>query len=113
MVGGTPLHKPYRYVPPPRVGFLGLFGLKTGRYILPILVWNQVWFSRELWECVDVFIVSKKERQICKFEIDFGSGLKTGVENDIFWSEIGSGSGKLHSTPTILRSNLPPTPPKE
>ena len=30
MVGGTPLHKPYRYVPPPRVGFLGLFGLKTG-----------------------------------------------------------------------------------
>ena len=28
--GGTPLYKPYRYVPPQRVGFLGLFGLKTG-----------------------------------------------------------------------------------
>ena len=28
--GGTPLYKPYRYVPPQRVGFLDLFGLKTG-----------------------------------------------------------------------------------
>ena len=27
------------------VGFLGLFGLKTGVYILLFLVWN-VWFSR-------------------------------------------------------------------
>ena len=27
---GTPLCKPYRYVPPQRVGFLSLFGLKTG-----------------------------------------------------------------------------------
>ena len=27
--GGTPLEKPNRYVPPQRVGFLGLFGLKT------------------------------------------------------------------------------------
>ena len=30
--GGTPLYKPYRYVPPPppRVGFLRRFCLKTG-----------------------------------------------------------------------------------
>ena len=28
--GGTPLYKPYRYVPPYRVGFLHHFGLKTG-----------------------------------------------------------------------------------
>ena len=28
--GGTPLCKPYRYVPPHRVGFLRRFGLKTG-----------------------------------------------------------------------------------
>ena len=27
---GTPLYKPHRYVPPHTVGFLGLFGLKTG-----------------------------------------------------------------------------------
>ena len=39
--GGTPLFKPYRYMPPQRVGFLGLFGLK--KYTLPILVWNQVY----------------------------------------------------------------------
>ena len=28
--GGTPLYKPFRYVPPQRVWFLGLFSLKTG-----------------------------------------------------------------------------------
>ena len=28
--GGTPFYKPYRYVPPQRVGFLRRFGLKTG-----------------------------------------------------------------------------------
>ena len=28
--------------PPPRVGFLGRFGLKTSIYTLPILVWNRV-----------------------------------------------------------------------
>ena len=27
---GTPLDKPYRYVPPQRVGFLSRFGRKTG-----------------------------------------------------------------------------------
>ena len=28
--GGTPLYKPYRCVPPHRIGFLRRFGLKTG-----------------------------------------------------------------------------------
>ena len=28
--GGTPLYKPYRYVPPLVVGFFGRFGLKMG-----------------------------------------------------------------------------------
>ena len=28
--GATLLYKPYRYVPPQRVGFLGRFSLKTG-----------------------------------------------------------------------------------
>ena len=31
MSGGTPLYKPYSYVPPQRVGFLGCFDLKTGK----------------------------------------------------------------------------------
>ena len=29
--GGTPLYKPYMYVPPQRKGFLRPFGLKTGK----------------------------------------------------------------------------------
>ena len=44
--GGTPLFKPYRYVPPQGVWFLHRFGLKS------------VIFSRELRECMNVFIVS-------------------------------------------------------
>ena len=37
------------------------------------------------------------------------SGLKTGVENDIFWSEIGSGFGEPGGTPPsrIPRSTPP------
>ena len=30
--GGTPLYKPYKYVPRQRVGFLRLFGLKTSTH---------------------------------------------------------------------------------
>ena len=44
--GGTPLFKPYRYVPPQGIWFLHRFGLKSGI------------FSRELRECMNVFIVS-------------------------------------------------------
>ena len=55
--GGYSLIKLYRYVLPHWVGFLHRFGLKTV-YTLPILVWNRVWFSAELWESVDVLIVS-------------------------------------------------------
>ena len=48
------------------------FGLKTGLDFAYL-----VWFSRELRECMNVFIInflsqmSKKERKICKFEMDF------------------------------------------
>ena len=40
-------------------------------------------------------------------------GLKTGVENAIFWSEIGSGFGDVGGTPPpkIPRSTSPPPPP--
>ena len=34
---GNQLYKPYRYVPPQRVWYLGLIGLKTGIH-LPILI---------------------------------------------------------------------------
>ena len=42
---------------PHRVGFLHCFDLKQV-YTWPILVWNWVWFSRELRESMNVFIVS-------------------------------------------------------
>ena len=42
---GNPLYKPYRYVPPQRVGLFSPFDLITGvgrgGYTLPILVWNR------------------------------------------------------------------------
>ena len=44
--GGAPLYKLCRYVPPDRVGFLRRFGQKT-----------DIWFSRELRECMNVVIV--------------------------------------------------------
>ena len=40
-------------------------------------------------------------------------GLKTGVGNGMFWSEIGSGFGDAGGTPPtkVPRSNPPPLPP--
>ena len=59
--GDVSLYKPYRYVPPQRVWFLRFFCLLKRIYTLLILVWNRVWFSRELPECKNallVFVVS-------------------------------------------------------
>ena len=43
---GSLLYKPYRYVPPQRVGLFSPFDLITGvgrgGYTLPILVWNRI-----------------------------------------------------------------------
>ena len=50
---------------PHRIGFLHCFDMKRV-YTWPILVWNWVWFSRELRECMNVFIISipdEKERE--------------------------------------------------
>ena len=52
-MGVTSLYKTYRFVPPQRVWNLGQ---KTGKDF-PILVRNRVWFSGELRECMNVFIV--------------------------------------------------------
>ena len=62
-----------------RVGFLRRFGLKKGVYTLPILVWNRVWFSREL-RRVRTYLsfqlqMSKQEREICEFEMDLNNFL--------------------------------------
>ena len=65
--GDVSLWKPYRYVPPQRVWFLRFFCLLKRIYTLLILVWNRVWYSRELPECKNVFVVSipnEEERKI-------------------------------------------------
>ena len=65
-----------------------------------------------------------KETVISEFEIDFKKSclsfsslilpipsLKTGVENNIFQSEIGSGFGEPGSTPHQKFPEIPPPPP--
>ena len=74
--GGTPLYESYKYVPPQRARCCAvLVSKQVFKLTLLILVWNCIWFARELGECTNVFIVSfqtnKKERQIRKFEMNF------------------------------------------
>ena len=72
--GGTPLFKTYRYVLPQG----GMVFAWKRVCTLPILVWNRVWFSRELrsvWTYLSFqFQMSKKEREICEFEMDLNNG---------------------------------------
>ena len=94
-------------------------------YTLPILVWNRVWFSRELRECMNVvsfqFQMSEKERDLKIFFCLCSNSskdnlisalrpnLKTGVENYIFWSEIRSGFREPGGhTPTKDSKEYPP-----
>ena len=67
--GGTPLDKPYRYVPPQRDGFLCRFGLKTGIDFAYFSLESGMVFEETSCERVNVFIVSgpsesKKEQYV-------------------------------------------------
>ena len=77
-VGGTPLYKPYRYVPPHRVGFLRRFGLKTDIHFAHFGLDSGMVFEGTT-ECMNVssfqFQMSKKEREICKVEMDLNNFL--------------------------------------
>ena len=55
--GATPLYKPYRYVPPHRLGFLRRFGLKTGIHFAHVGLESGLVFERTT-ECMNVLIVS-------------------------------------------------------
>ena len=73
--GGTPLYKPYRYVPPQRVGFLRRFGLKKLSRFCPF--WSGIGYGlRRNYGCVSMcssfqFQMNEKESVICEFEMDF------------------------------------------
>ena len=124
------------YKPPQRVWFLLRLGIKA----LPIFCLELGMVFKRTTGVYELnyrfkFQMIKKEKEICKFEMDFkkslcwcsnqsnfssenGSGflrwgLKMGVENDIFGSEIGSGFGVPGSIPPprFLRSTPPPPPP--
>ena len=74
-MGATLLYKQYRYVPPQRVGFLGLFGLKTST--------NFAYFGLESGMVSFQFQMSKKEREICEVEMDLHfSYLSSNLSND-------------------------------
>ena len=55
--GGAPLYKPYRYVPPHRVGFLRRFALKKGIHFVRFGLESGMVFEGTT-ECMNVFIVS-------------------------------------------------------
>ena len=57
ILGGTPLYKLYRYVPPHWVGFLRRFGLKTGIHFARFGLESGMVFEGTT-ECMNVFIVS-------------------------------------------------------
>ena len=118
--GGTPSYKLYRYLPPHRVGILRRLGLKTsidfahfglesgmvfegttGVYER-IYRFNCKWVRKK-----EKYANSKIETNLRIFfclrsnlsNTNIRLGLKTGLENDIFRSEIGSGLGEPGGTP--------------
>ena len=132
VAGVTPPYiMPDRYLLPWRVLVFVPFWFENRYYTVPILIWNQVWFSRKhtLYESIYHFNFKWKERHrnrqvqnafqgilclhsiLSNYDIIFVQrpGQKTGVRNDIFWSERGSGEPCSSPPPRIPRSSpLPP-----
>ena len=69
------VYKPYRYVPPQRVGFLRRFDLKMGTDFAHFGLESGMVFkgTTGVYERISFFQshMSKKEREICEFEMDF------------------------------------------
>ena len=60
---GTPLYRPYMYVPPQRVGFLRRFGLKMGIGFTHFGVESGMVIFKGLYERIIVSIPNKLERK--------------------------------------------------
>ena len=64
--GGTSLYKPYRYVPPQRMWFGGLFGLKTGIHFAHFGLESGMVFEGTTGVCERIY---SKEIEICTLEM--------------------------------------------
>ena len=61
---GAPLYKPYRYVPPHRVGFLRRIGLKTGIHFARFgLESGMVFEETTEWMNVFIFAISNESER--------------------------------------------------
>ena len=77
-MGGVPLYKPYRYVPPQRVWFFRRFDLKTGIDFAYVGVESGMVFEKTTGRYESIyrrfqFQMNKKERELCEFVVDFKS----------------------------------------
>ena len=77
-VGGVPLYKPYRYVPPQRVWFFRRFGLKTGIDFAYFGLESGMVFEKTTGRYESIyrrfqFQMNKKERELCEFVVGFKS----------------------------------------
>ena len=81
------------------------------------MVLNRIRFSRESRERINILIILSFQLQMKSRERggdaklnNYKPGLKTSMENGMFWSEIGSGFGEWGGIllPRILRSTPPP-----
>ena len=68
---GTPLHKPYGYVPPKRLWFWGRFGSKTGIHFAHFGLESGMLFEGT----TGAYERNEKEREIREFEMDFKKSL--------------------------------------
>ena len=76
---GTPLHKPYRYVPPKRLWFWGRFGLTTGIHFAHFGLESGMVFEGTTGVYERNEKERKKEREIREFEMDFKKCLFVAV----------------------------------
>ena len=74
-----PLYRPYRYVLHQRVGFLRRFGLEMGTDLADFGLESDMIFkgTTGVYERIYFFQfqMSKKEREICEFEMDFKKSI--------------------------------------
>ena len=72
---GTPLHEPYRYVPPKRLWFWGRFGSKTGIHFAHFCLESGMLFEGTTGAYERNEKERKKEREIRESEMDFKKSL--------------------------------------